>query len=226
MSESSHDAQLSFMARFNACKVIARPHETTLIVQSPNREIAREVHQHWVADQLELSINDLSFSYDDHGRPCIESSLHSTLYISRSHRSLPSGEIISALSASSKPIGVDIELMDDGYGTHHSDIPWNILHHIERDVIQALAPHQRHASFIELWTLKEAYLKALGVGLMRAPEALRSCLQAGSWCILHDVETQHKRGAYKSANAIIPAISQPICVKVYQMWVCVVMLAA
>ena len=41
----------------------------------------------------------------------------------------------------------------------------------EIEELRGTAPGQRERRFLELWTLKEAYLKALGVGLARSPRS-------------------------------------------------------
>ncbi len=61
------------------------------------------------------------------------------------------------------PIGVDIEPLRD------VEPPWNMLHPTERDALAGLTGAARIEAFLRLWTAKEAYLKALGLGFAREP---------------------------------------------------------
>ena len=52
--------------------------------------------------------------------------------------------------------------------------------------IGAAPPSERVARFLELWTAKEAYLKAIGLGLSREPRALEAAFEAGGRAVIHD----------------------------------------
>lgn len=68
-----------------------------------------------------------------------------------------------AVAMAEAPIGVDIEPVRD------VEPPWNMLHPTERDALAALTGGARVEAFLRLWTAKESYLKALGLGLAREP---------------------------------------------------------
>lgn len=57
------------------------------------------------------------------------------------------------------PVGVDVELFEPDM-----PIPWNVLHPNEQVWISAGVAPER---FAQVWTGKEAYLKAIGTGLMQ-----------------------------------------------------------
>ena len=61
------------------------------------------------------------------------------------------------------PVGVDIERVD-----LDSEIPWNVLHPTEVDLLKAHQDEARAHAFARLWSVKEAYVKALRVGLREA----------------------------------------------------------
>jgi 4'-phosphopantetheinyl transferase len=61
-------------------------------------------------------------------------------------------------------VGVDVEIVDP-----ESEIPWNVLHPDEAAMLSRQDEAARAPSFVRLWSLKEAYLKALGLGLSREP---------------------------------------------------------
>jgi 4'-phosphopantetheinyl transferase len=64
-------------------------------------------------------------------------------------------------------IGVDVEIV------RPLDPPDVALHPQERARLAALPEAARAEKFYEIWTVKEAYIKALGVGLRRDPTEIR-----------------------------------------------------
>jgi 4'-phosphopantetheinyl transferase len=52
-----------------------------------------------------------------------------------------------------------------------ADIPWNVLHPAEAATLRSHDASARARAFARLWSLKEAYLKALGTGLLREPSS-------------------------------------------------------
>ena len=69
---------------------------------------------------------------------------------------------LSALGAARTRIGVDVEVIEAG-----APPPWNVLHPAEVAALRREADPA--AAFAALWAVKEAYLKALGIGLAREP---------------------------------------------------------
>ena len=49
---------------------------------------------------------------------------------------------------------------------------WNVLHEFEKAALAELPQERQSEAFLRLWTAKEAYLKALGVGLRREPSEI------------------------------------------------------
>jgi 4'-phosphopantetheinyl transferase len=68
-----------------------------------------------------------------------------------------------AVAIAEAAIGVDIEPL------RAIEPPWNMLHPKERNALETLAGEARADAFSRLWTAKEAYLKALGLGFAREP---------------------------------------------------------
>jgi phosphopantetheinyl transferase len=87
------------------------------------------------------------------------------LHISLSHRCS-----LTAIALSTSPIGVDLEIHDST-----TNIPWNVLHPFERTTIERADTHNRMDIFYEIWTVKEACVKALYTGFTISPD---------SFCIL------------------------------------------
>ena len=68
-----------------------------------------------------------------------------------------------AVAMAEAPIGVDIE------PSRAIEPPWSLLHPNERNTLETLTGEARAEAFARLWTAKEAYLKALGLGFARDP---------------------------------------------------------
>jgi phosphopantetheinyl transferase len=79
------------------------------------------------------------------------------------------GSFTAAAVAASR-VGIDVELVDpDG------EVPWNVLHPSEAALLRGQGGEGRASAFARLWSLKEAYLKALGAGLFREPSSFAVC---------------------------------------------------
>lgn len=90
----------------------------------------------------------------------------------------------AALAVATGPVGVDIELVEPGL-----EPPWRVLHPAEAAAIMGLA--RREHAFARLWACKEAYLKALGLGMGRDPASFQIELQPDGKASIRDPE---KRG--------------------------------
>ena len=73
-----------------------------------------------------------------------------------------------ALAVAPGPVGVDIEAVED-----RAEIPYGVLHPDEAADLRGRPGGERPRAFARLWTVKEAYLKALGTGLSRDPASFR-----------------------------------------------------
>ena len=67
-------------------------------------------------------------------------------------------------------IGVDVEPIDAG--KDWEEVIDTCLSDYEKDWFLRLPRQQRASSFIEIWTIKEAYLKAIGTGLVLSPTSV------------------------------------------------------
>ena len=65
------------------------------------------------------------------------------------------------------PLGVDVEEIKPGYA-----LLIDVLSSREFQTLEKMSESKRTTQFIRLWTLKEAYLKALGLGLNGMPRTL------------------------------------------------------
>ena len=103
------------------------------------------------------------FAAGTHGRPEIASPAGSRLRFNLSH----TGSLVACALTLNDEIGVDLEDVRRN---------WDVLELAERVFtpaesadLRGLAPAARQRRFFELWTLKEAYLKARGLGFTLDP---------------------------------------------------------
>ncbi|CDK97973.1 putative 4'-phosphopantetheinyl transferase [Magnetospirillum gryphiswaldense MSR-1 v2] len=107
------------------------------------------------------------FSLGDHGKPEVVVAEAMPRYrLNLSH----TGGLAAAALTIDHPIGIDVEWLDRR--------PPDCLALAERffaasecDLVRQTAPDQRMLTFLGLWTLKEAYVKAIGKGLAQPLDA-------------------------------------------------------
>lgn len=109
--------------------------------------------------QSQVSPGEWQFEANAYGRPRIAQPLPVPLDFNLSHTK---GRIALAVTRFASP-GIDIERLDRG--GHLADIAPTVFTPDERADMQALPGHLQQSRFFELWTLKEAYIKAKGMGL-------------------------------------------------------------
>jgi phosphopantetheinyl transferase (holo-ACP synthase) len=93
---------------------------------------------------------------------------------------------IAALALAAEPVGVDIETV-----ALDADIPWNVLHPRERAALAELPEPSRCEAFLRIWTVKEAYLKALRLGLTREPSSFAVAIDSDGSPAIEDATGAH-----------------------------------
>ncbi len=114
------------------------------------------------AGRLNVSARRLSLEHDDQGAPLLL--LDGAAFSWRISSS--SRENIALFGLSRERIGVDVETAST------LEPAWSVLHEEERAALAALPEEARPNVFLRLWTAKEAYLKAIGLGLRREPDEI------------------------------------------------------
>jgi 4'-phosphopantetheinyl transferase len=115
----------------------------------------RQILHHYTG----VAPGSLLFASGDSGKPCLENMGTVRLSFNMSH----SGELAAVAVSGVTEIGVDIESirpMPDW-----EQIARQSFHPAELEWLRATAAHRRNEAFFEVWTAKEAYIKASGRGL-------------------------------------------------------------
>lgn len=117
--------------------------------------------------------------HDEEGRPTVLEPQGSGLHVSVSGR-----EMLAALAVAPVPVGVDIEPLGEP-----REPVWTVLHAREKGGIESIWRQQGEDwPFLALWTAKEAYLKAVGLGLKRDPARLDVRYESDEIFFVHDPE--------------------------------------
>ena len=118
--------------------------------------LARVVLSRYVA----VAPESWTFSRGEHGRPEISGPPEAPpLRFNLSH----TRGLVACAVARGRDIGVDVE--NAARRGRHLEIAERFFGEAELDAIRALPPDQQKRRFLEVWTLKEAYLKARGSGI-------------------------------------------------------------
>ena len=114
-----------------------------------------------VAHALSVCPDLVDIEHRPDRRPIVTRPDNSGLFLSMASRAA-----LGAVAVAMSPVGADIEIVEP-----EAEIPWRVLHPEEVAMLRRLSGQQRAMAFTRLWTLKEAYLKALRVGFEREPSS-------------------------------------------------------
>ena len=102
----------------------------------------------------------VQFNYGSHGKPSLGGTHNAaSLRFNASH----SGEMALYAFAQDQEVGVDIEYIKSDFAPE--EIAERFFSPREIEILTSLPKQERAAAFFRLWTRKEAYIKAIGVGL-------------------------------------------------------------
>lgn len=96
------------------------------------------------------------------------------------------GMVACAVTAGAD-VGVDVECIDREVNV--ADIAARFFAPSERDVLSRLDPYARRSRFFDLWTLKEALVKALGIGIATSLASLIFTVDAAGGVTLEASDT-------------------------------------
>lgn len=141
--------------------------------QEADRErflLGRALLRLFVGDILEVESRAVPLQFTSAGKPIISSG---GLHVNVSH----SGNVV-AFALAERPVGLDVEAISEA-------VPWEAMtiafspH--ERARLSRIAGDERRRIFYEIWTRKEALLKADGRGLHDDLPSLETIRSDGSW---------------------------------------------
>lgn len=128
----------------------------------------------FVARQYSCTPQAVSIEDGPHGKPHLRAPLDddSPLEFNIAH----SGDVVVAAFSHNQPVGIDVERRDRDADT--DALAERVFTEAEQRHWHALPKAERPQAFLRVWTCKEAFLKAIGAGLQRAPSTVE-CLFDG-----------------------------------------------
>lgn len=134
--------------------------------------VTRALVRHALSHNTDVPAQAWSFTRNAHGKPIVSAPWPDFSAFNVSHSA---GLVVCAVAAEGQ-IGVDVESLHRK--TTGIDLARRFFSADEVSLLEACPPHLQHETFLQIWTLKEAYIKAIGHGLsfpldrfsMRLPE--------------------------------------------------------
>ena len=131
-------------------------------------QITRGLLRSLLGQYLGRTPQELSFAYNAHGKPEVK---NCGVHFNTSH----SGDYATFAFTRAGAVGVDIEKLRDDI-TRRDQIAEKHFAPGERAQLQAVPEQKRPRAFFDLWTRKEAFVKARGDGLFSGLNQFEVCL--------------------------------------------------
>lgn len=120
--------------------------------------VARGLLREILSRYLNQKPNDISFYYNQHGKPALHTHGEESLYFNVSH-----SYGLALYAVASGPIGVDLERIRTNFP--YQEIAGKFFSTKENAMLRSLPHNLQPKAFFTCWTRKEAYIKATGKGL-------------------------------------------------------------
>lgn len=155
--------------------------------------VTRSLVRSVVAERLGVSASELLVTRTDAGKPVVSGGVHFNV----SH----SGDLILLALSDTRAVGIDVERRRDVARVPSLRQRW--LTHPERDQMDRLIAGGASASdaFLRIWSVKEARLKALGVGISGALGVELETIEAHPLDALLGVVARERAESYVGAVA-------------------------
>ena len=172
------------------------------------RALARLV----LARRLDREPQALTFNEGPHGKPHLERqpddgpSLH--------HNVAHTGDVVLVAVSQGVPVGIDVE--SRAREMDAAALAERVCTEAERAWWRRRPESQRHDAFLHLWTCKEAFLKATGEGLQRAPDTIECSFEGSTVTALDDATHSQSSPAsdwtvrpFSAADGVVGALVHP-----------------
>ena len=180
---------------------------TALIMAAGPVEERRARLHRFVARALAIDPALVEIEHAKDRPPIVGKPLSSGIYLSSSSRGG-----LAAFAAARAPVGVDVEVVDEA-----GEIPWAVLHRDEVALLEELEGRPQAMAFARLWSLKECYLKSLGVGLRREPSSFSVRFLDGETAAVTDTEVRTEvadaRTTWRGTGGLWLAVSTVVLVR-------------
>ncbi len=122
--------------------------------------VSRGILRELIAGYIKDSPKTIKLDYTQYGKPfLVTNSSSNELYFNLSH----SHNCIVYAFTKNIDVGIDVELYQPQFTVE--DVAKCCFSKQEYDKLQKLSGYQKHSYFYRVWTLKEAFVKSIGLGL-------------------------------------------------------------
>lgn len=166
-----------------------------------NRYLAgRGILRSILARYLNNTASDLEFTYSAHQKPELTRATNSGgLHFNLAH----TGDLAVIAIANAAPLGVDVEEVRAIKDVE--DLVARFFSSRENELFQQLAPEKKSAAFFNLWTRKEALLKATGEGITGGLNRVEVSFLESEPARLLAINGDSNRASEWTLNAFAPA---------------------
>lgn len=184
-----------------------------------SRVLVRSVLSHYTGDDLQT----WAFARNAYGKPAIAAPAKLPIEFNLSH----TRGLVCCVVAMGSPVGVDAEELAER--PDHFDLARSFFAPAEVALLERLSGVERSHLFLRIWTLKEALIKALGMGLSLPLDRFAFSLSPDrppvvSSADVHELQPDHWQfaevqlaGSYQIALAVAAPSSLPLAIWVRQM---------
>ncbi|MDX3229749.1 4'-phosphopantetheinyl transferase family protein [Streptomyces sp. ME19-01-6] len=154
---------------------------------------SRLLLKHLVAAVSDTTPEAVCLAYEPGGRPYARRVGADRVEVGLSH----TGELLVAGVSRRGRIGVDVEAA--GRPMPYADVGRRLCAPAERAALAGLVEPERERALLRLWTLKEAYTKALGRGMRLAFDEFEfdAVVSGGGWrCAVSQVDSGHPSSSH------------------------------
>jgi 4'-phosphopantetheinyl transferase len=146
---------------------------------------------------------ELRFEYNNAGKPFLEDQGWEFNVSHSGTRAL--------IAIARQAVGVDLEMLN-GPGIDPDELAPLVCHPTEKALLSTLPAFERHHKFYKLWTAKEAYCKALGLGLQQTLPTLRfQALPNASIAMVIDEQAGDLPAYFVHALPLMPGFASSLC---------------
>jgi 4'-phosphopantetheinyl transferase len=104
------------------------------------------------------------------------------------------GLVVLAIARGATPLGIDVEIYDQ---KARLEVARRYFSRVEADALEALPVDAQPRRFLRLWTLKEAYLKAVGARIADGLDRMTFRIDDAGACIFESGDPQASRWSFR-----------------------------
>jgi 4'-phosphopantetheinyl transferase len=161
--------------------------------------LGRGVTRSILARRIDQDPRALRFQYSSYGKPSLEGAQGWHFNVSHS------GALLVCALTEAAPVGVDVELVQPKPDL--AAIAKRFFSTAEAQRLLAAPPESVTGAFFEIWTRKEAFLKATGIGLSRDLHSFTVSSGLGEAARMERIENPDDDPAAWSLRSFVPAES-------------------